>query len=39
MAIGVSVRTVRAEIARAMATLGVQSRFSLGSAVNDRLRT
>lgn len=37
-AIGVSVRTVRSEIARAMATLGVQSRFSLGSAVNERLR-
>jgi DNA-binding CsgD family transcriptional regulator len=37
-AIGVSVRTVRGEIARAMETLGVQSRFSLGSAVNERLR-
>ena len=38
VALGVSVRTVRAEIARAMSALGVQSRFSLGSAVNDRLQ-
>jgi DNA-binding NarL/FixJ family response regulator len=36
--LGVSVRTVRGEIARAMAELGVRSRFSLGRAVEDVLR-
>jgi DNA-binding CsgD family transcriptional regulator len=37
-ALGFSVRTVRAEIARVMTLLGVRSRFSLGQAVNDRLQ-
>lgn len=37
-AIGVSVRTVRADIARVMALLGVRSRFSLGQALKDRLQ-
>jgi len=36
--IGVSVRTVRADIARVMTLLGVRSRFSLGQAVRDRLQ-
>ncbi|MDH2414611.1 helix-turn-helix transcriptional regulator [Nocardioides sp. CER19] len=37
-AVGVSVRTVRSDIARVMAELGAGSRFSLGRAIQDRLQ-
>jgi DNA-binding CsgD family transcriptional regulator len=37
-AVGVSVRTVRADIARVMAAVGAGSRFSLGRAIQDRLQ-
>lgn len=36
--LGVSVRTVRTDIARVMAALGARSRFSLGRAIQDRLQ-